>query len=597
MTNTLPQPPCIQRHDRLAAIVVMTIATVAASVAAQTFTNPVVPRGGDPWATQWKGQYFYTSTTGGDVRIARSPWLQNLSNNSRAVWDPPAGTPYSSEIWAPELHRLDGKWYIYVAADDGADANHRMFVLEGDSQDPQGSYTLKGQISIPDNRWAIDGTVLEHAGKRYFIWSGRRYSTLSGTDTDNDQSLYIAEMVNPWTLTGTRSAISHPTRTWERYGHPVNEGPTILKHGSDVFLTYSASGFYTPQYAIGALKLTGANPLSITSWTKHTVPLFDQGNGVEGTGHASFVKSPDGTEDWIVYHARTTNDAPRDVRIQPFTWGTDGLPQFGDPVPTGQPIAAPSGVPLVTFIPNLSFERGGAGWLDDFHASGEAGVMDNDGSQFAHIAGGDGPRVGYLGAGSGSAIYQDLGPVHAGTYTLSIGLALSSDQLEAAADHPGSFLLRLESIGRFSGGAANEADQALLAETVINSDSINSVSFKYFDVTAIVPDGPLVGSWLRVELLSSGGFGTSLWQVKLDSMTLSFSAVPSVTVPEPAMGTLAGLMVGIICVGRRTRFQRAGRSNYSGTAKSEDISCSRAVFEADCIQLVGRLGFPDRSVR
>ena len=77
-------------------------------------------------------------------------------------------------------------------------------------------------------------------------------------------------------------------------------------------------------------------------------------------------------------------------------------------MPTGQPIAAPSGVPLVTFVPNLSFERGGTGWLDDFHAFGDAGARDNDGSNFTRLTGGDGPRVGYLGVGGGGT--GDSGP-------------------------------------------------------------------------------------------------------------------------------------------------------------------------------------------
>ena len=220
-------------------------------------------------------------------------------------------TPYGNNIWAPEIHRLNDKWYLYVAADDGADANHRMFVLEGDSADPQGSYTLKGQISTPSNRWAIDGTGIQYGGKNYFIWSGRTSGT--SIDIGSSPSLYIAEMSNPWTLTGARTRISSPTFAWETHGHPVNEGPEILQHGSDVFLTYSASAFETPYYAIGALKLTRTNPLLAGSWTRLAQPLFDQGNGVEGTGHASFVNTPDAAQDWIVYHARTAPDPPRDA--------------------------------------------------------------------------------------------------------------------------------------------------------------------------------------------------------------------------------------------------------------------------------------------
>ena len=539
------------------------LAFVAApSLRAQTFANPVVGGGADPWAVQWKGQYFYTRTTGSDVRVSRSPWLQSLNSNSRTVWNPPTSTPYGNNIWAPELHRLNDKWYMYVSADDGADANHRMFVLEGDSSDPQGSYTLKGQISIPSNRWAIDGTVMEHGGKNYFIWSGRTSGTT--VDIGSSQSLYIAEMSNPWTLTGTRTRISSPTFTWETHGHPVNEGPEILRNPSgDVFLTYSASAFETPEYAIGALKLTGSNPVLAGSWTKLAQPLFDQGNGVEGTGHASFVKSPDGTQDWIVYHARTAPGAPRDVRIQPFTFAADGTPQFGEPIPTGQITPAPSGVPLVTFVPNQSFERGGNGWLDDFHAFGDAGATDNDGTTFSHIAGGDGPRVGYLtvGAAAGdSGIYQDIGPAHAGTYTLSMGLALGDDAAATAALDPATFLLRLERVGLHPGGSANEADKSILGEFAIESSDLLTSDFRYFDLSAGVPESA-VGSWLRVAVYAPTDLtanGTP-WSVKLDGLSLDWSTPAASDVPEPGTAAAAALLCGsLLLVGRRQRRYAAG---------------------------------------
>ena len=57
-----------------------------------------------------------------------------------------------------------------MAADNGDNATHRMYVLEGTSQDPQQPFVLKGKIAAPSDRWAIDGTVLEMPdGKRTAI--------------------------------------------------------------------------------------------------------------------------------------------------------------------------------------------------------------------------------------------------------------------------------------------------------------------------------------------------------------------------------------------------------------------------------------------
>lgn len=487
------------------------------------------------------------------MKVARTPWLQSLNSNSEVVWKPPTGTMYSKNLWAPEIHRINDKWYAYVAADDGTDANHRMYVLEGDSQDPQGSYTLKGKITTPSDRWAIDGTILSHGGKNYMIWSG---NPVEGVP---NQSLYIAEMSNPWTLTGERVEISTPTLAWERHGYNnttrgVNEGPEVLEHNGDVFLTYSGSSFDTPYYAIGALKLTGTNPLLASSWTDKTpTPLFEQGNGVYGPGHSSFVKSPDGTQDWIVYHARTdTGRGGRQVRIQPFTWNTDGTPNFGTPIATSQTITNPSGTPTVTFIPNLSFERGGTGWLDDFHVSGDVGATANDGSTFTQIANGDGPKIGYLGANVAGKIWQDIGPLTRTAYTLSVGLAISSDQQTLAQGAPAQFILRLIGTGKFPGGSANDGAVTILGQRTIDSSELLASNFQYFDLTVNEIGQDQIGNWLRVELATPDGLpvAASNWQVKMDLMTLSLPANAVALVPEPASITL---LCGALALGMRRR--------------------------------------------
>ena len=139
-----------------------------------TFTNPIIGEGADPWVTRWNNQYFYVRSDGGAVWVEQVDQAPGHRPGAADRWSGtrPAGMPYSQNVWAPELHYLDGKWYIYVAADDGDNANHRMHVLEGNTQDPQGTYMFKGKIAATTDRWAIDGTVLEHNGYAYFVWSG-----------------------------------------------------------------------------------------------------------------------------------------------------------------------------------------------------------------------------------------------------------------------------------------------------------------------------------------------------------------------------------------------------------------------------------------
>lgn len=307
-----------------------------------TFINPIAESGADPWVIRHEDAYLYCRSDGGRVWVNRSERLQDIGRGNGVVaWTPPHNTAWSKEIWAPELHRLNDAWYIYVAADDGNNHNHRMYVLERTGKDPLGPFDFKGKISSPDDHWAIDGTVLKmDDGKLYFIWSGWE------GEKNVRQDLYIAPMSNPWTISGPRVCISKPELPWELNGRPlINEGPEVLHRGKDVFIVYSASGSWTDDYCLGLLRLTGRDPLQAASWTKKKDAVFLRTPDVFGPGHASFVRSPDGKEDWIVHHAakRKGGGWDRNVRMQKFGWSADGTPDFGKPISAGVALPQPSG--------------------------------------------------------------------------------------------------------------------------------------------------------------------------------------------------------------------------------------------------------------
>eukprot|EP00826_Nyctotherus_ovalis_P029443 TRINITY_DN2326_c0_g1_i8.p1 TRINITY_DN2326_c0_g1~~TRINITY_DN2326_c0_g1_i8.p1 ORF type:complete len:270 (+),score=54.46 TRINITY_DN2326_c0_g1_i8:165-974(+) len=235
---------------------------------AKTFKNPIVSAGADPWVIRHGGFYYYCRSGGGGIEVLKARKLQDIGHGERkVVFVPPVNKPYSKEIWAPELHHIHGKWYIYFAADDGNNANHRMYVLESSS--PQGRYVLRGKIAARTDRWAIDGTVLHLKAGLFFVWSGweglRNYR----------QDLYIAKMSNPWTIVGERVLISRPTRQWERRAHPhvpggINEGPQAFVSRGGVYIIYSASGSWSDDYCLGWIKCT--NPAAVMDpkcWHKH----------------------------------------------------------------------------------------------------------------------------------------------------------------------------------------------------------------------------------------------------------------------------------------------------------------------------------------
>src|SRR3984885_5890591 len=136
-----------------------------------TFTNPLLENGPDPWVVWWKGFYYYSNTSGKNLTLRKTADLADLRNaEEKDVWVPEPGNAWSNDLWAPELHRWGDKWYIYFAADAGDNASHRIYVVENDNDDPiQGTWTFKGKISDSSDKWAIDPTMFAHKGEHYLV--------------------------------------------------------------------------------------------------------------------------------------------------------------------------------------------------------------------------------------------------------------------------------------------------------------------------------------------------------------------------------------------------------------------------------------------
>ena len=266
---------------RLQTLVFLFLIAGALNAQQKTFTNPLLPSGADPYSFYKDGFYYYTNTLGNRIELWKTKSIADLKTaEHKFIFSPPAGTPYSKEIWAPEVLFLNEKWYAYFAADDGSNDHHRMYVLENASKDPmQGEWIFKGKIADPADKWAIDGDVFEYGHKCYMIWSGWE------GDANGQQNIYIAKLKNPWTIDGNRVRISSSAYDWEKFGdlhdavNPphvnVNEGPQALQHDNKLFIVYSASGCWTDFYALGMLSFTGKNNLlDSAAWVKNPSPVF-----------------------------------------------------------------------------------------------------------------------------------------------------------------------------------------------------------------------------------------------------------------------------------------------------------------------------------
>ncbi len=326
------------------AVAAVCIVPQAQSRPMATLVNPVLPGGPDPNIIDEGGWFYFMATLGDRLAIRRTRDLSRLADAQEVtVWRPPAKGLNAISIWAPELHRIDGKWFIYYTAaasghDD--DAHRGVFVLENDAVDPlEGAWIDRGRIAtrLP----GIDGTTFRAQGKRWFV-----YSAYDGPDS----VLAIAPMTNPWTLAAPDVTIARPDRVWERQGgRQILEGPAFLRGPrGNVFLTYSGSACWSDDYALGLLRLKrGADPMQPDSWQKAPRPVLakNPANNVYAPGHNAFFTANVARETWIVYHANTGANAgckaTRSPRIQRMRWAADGTPIFPAPAQAGVRMPAP----------------------------------------------------------------------------------------------------------------------------------------------------------------------------------------------------------------------------------------------------------------
>ncbi|RSL31828.1 alpha-N-arabinofuranosidase [Salibacterium salarium] len=309
--------------------------------------NPIIEQRADPWVYKHTDGYYYFTASVPEydrLELRRSKTIQGLGEaNPVVVWTKHESGPLSNLIWAPEIHYINGKWYIYFAAaptDQVTDGtfNHRMFVLENESENPlEGSWIEKGQVKTDWESFALDATSFEHHGEQYLVWAQRDY------DIPGNSNLYIARMENPWTLQTKQVMLTKPELSWETTGFLVNEGAAVLKRNGKIFITYSGSAT-DENYCMGLLTADeNSDLLDPASWDKSPEPVFksEPKHNQFGPGHNSFTVSEDGQQDILVYHGRNYTeikgdplyDPNRHTRAQVFNWNPDGTPNFGVPVP------------------------------------------------------------------------------------------------------------------------------------------------------------------------------------------------------------------------------------------------------------------------
>lgn len=307
------------------------------------YNKPWILQRADPYIyLHTDGWYYFTASVPAYDRIIlrRSKSLAGLQTAKEVtVWKEHERGPMSEHIWAPELHYLMGKWYFYFAAGEKEDAwKIRPYVLECEGQNPMTDlWTEKGKMrrapgdEFSFEAFSLDGTVFEDCGKYYYVWAEK---VGVGKQISN---LYIAELETPYQLKTVQVLLTTPDYDWERIGFWVNEGPGVIRHENQIFLTYSASETGTG-YCVGMLRAESGNDLlDPLSWKKERYPVLrtNEKLNIYGPGHNSFTKDESGS-DIMVYHARSGEriegnplyNPNRHVHLMKLRWNEEKCPVF-----------------------------------------------------------------------------------------------------------------------------------------------------------------------------------------------------------------------------------------------------------------------------
>lgn len=302
------------------------------------FNNPIAEQRADPWVHKTDaGEYYLIATVPEYDRIVirKAASINGLKEaKDKEIWHKHEKGVMGSHIWAPELHRIDGKWYVYFAAGESENIwNIRIWVLSNASANPmEGKWTEEGQLKTKRESFSLDATTFEHNGKRYLIWAQNVRGGNHGT------ALVLSEMKNPTTLTGPEVVITEPEFSWEREKYNVNEGPAVIKKNGKIFVTYSASAT-NHNYCTGLLWIDEkADLLNVANWQKSPSPVFSTNDELKrfGPGHNSFTTSEDGKTTIMIYHARDykeiqgneLSDKNRATRARVVEWTESGFPDF-----------------------------------------------------------------------------------------------------------------------------------------------------------------------------------------------------------------------------------------------------------------------------
>lgn len=307
----------------------------------QKYRSPLVYQRADPFVCYHEGKYYFTASIPqyDCIELRCADTLNGLAfANGKIIWKKHFKGELSAHIWAPEIHFINGSWYIYFTGCSSSDVwSIRPYALVCNGDPMQDMWYEAGRVLVGHESFSLDMTSFIFRGKQYVAWA-QTIEQYRGSE------IFIASMKSPTELESKPVLLTSPEYPWEQQGFKVNEGPAFLHRNGKVFMTYSASDTGW-RYCMGMIWADeNSDLLDPRSWHKLPGPVFTTSfeNGQFGPGHNCFTT--DGDKDVLIYHCRNYQhidgdplyDPNRHAHAKLIEYDEDGFPVFGEPVPDNQ---------------------------------------------------------------------------------------------------------------------------------------------------------------------------------------------------------------------------------------------------------------------
>lgn len=307
------------------------------------FTNPVYPEYfADPFCWRHEDTYYAVGTgrregemgATGDTAIPLivSHDLQHWTPVGNALHVPP--DEKCGKFWAPEAAFHDRMFYLYYHP-NGSGKGFRIRVAV--SAHPEGPYVDTGTplTDVSQNPFAIDAHPFQDEDGAWYLFYATDFLDFD-QHTFRGTALVVDKMRSMTELEGRPQVVMRAHWQWQCYergrskaGQVADwytlEGPMVRKHAGRYYCFYSGGCFQDETYGVDYLVADHVlGPWRETGGARGPQLMRTVPGEVRGPGHHSLVSSPNGKEDFAVYHAWNPSMTARLMWIDPLLWTPQG---------------------------------------------------------------------------------------------------------------------------------------------------------------------------------------------------------------------------------------------------------------------------------